>query len=83
VVTALDNGTGAFAHGQTYQGHPVACAAALEVQRIIREQGLVENVRRMGKILSSQLKQRLVGHPHVGDIRGRGLFWGVSCPFLF
>ena len=83
VVTALDNGTGAFVHGQTYQGHPVACAAALEVQRIIREQGLVENVRRMGKILSSRLKQRLVGHPHVGDIRGRGLFWGVSCPFLF
>lgn len=78
VVTALDNGTGAFAHGQTYQGHPVACAAALEVQRIIREQGLVENVRRMGKILSSQLKQRLVGHPHVGDIRGRGLFWGIE-----
>ncbi|OCL12886.1 PLP-dependent transferase [Glonium stellatum] len=78
VVRALEGGSGAFAHGQTYQGHPIACAAALEVQRIIREQNLVENVRRMGGILSSQLKRGLGEHPHVGDIRGRGLFWGIE-----
>lgn len=65
-------------HGHTYQGHPVACAAALEVQRIIREDNLVENVRRTGKILGQLLHQELDGHPNVGNVRGKGLFWGVS-----
>jgi adenosylmethionine-8-amino-7-oxononanoate aminotransferase len=78
VLDALDNGTGAFAHGHTYQGHPVACAAALEVQRIVRKDKLVENGMQMGHVLEKQLKQRLASHPNVGDIRGRGLFWGVS-----
>src|SRR5207244_536635 len=79
VVEVLGKGTGSFAHGQTYQGHPVACAAALEVQREIREKRLLENVVRLGKALEEGLRQRLEGHCHVGDIRGRGLFWGVSC----
>lgn len=78
VVDALDKGTGAFSHGQTYQGHPIACAAALEVQKVIREENLVDNVRKMGIIMESLLRKRLGSHPHVGDIRGRGLFWGVS-----
>jgi len=78
VVDALSRGTGAFAHGQTYQGHPIACAAALEVQRIIREGNLVDNVRRMGALLEKGLKERLADHPNVGNIRGKGLFWGVS-----
>ncbi len=80
VVRALENGTGAFAHGQTYQGHPVACAAALEVLRIIGNERLVENVARRGAYLERLLKDRLADHPNVGDIRGKGLFWGVrSC----
>jgi adenosylmethionine-8-amino-7-oxononanoate aminotransferase len=78
VVDALEKGSGAFAHGQTYQGHPVACAAALEVQKIIREDGLVENAQQMGTLLGKLLKEKLGSHPNVGDIRGRGLFWGVS-----
>lgn len=78
VIDVLRKGTGAFSHGQTYQGHPVACAAALEVQRIIREEGLVDNVRRMGELLASLLEEQLGSHPYVGDIRGRGLFWGVG-----
>ncbi|TKA67182.1 hypothetical protein B0A49_05821 [Cryomyces minteri] len=78
VIDVLSRGTGAFAHGQTYQGHPVSCAAALEVQRIIREEGLVDNVRKMGILLEHGLKQRLADHPNVGDIRGRGLFWGIE-----
>ncbi|KAF2461938.1 pyridoxal phosphate-dependent transferase [Lineolata rhizophorae] len=78
VVDVLDKGTGAFAHGQTYQGHPVACAAALEVQRIVREDRLLENVKAMGKKLEAGLKDRLETHPHVGNIRGRGLFWGIE-----
>lgn len=82
VVDVLDNGTGAFSHGQTYQGHPVACAAALEVQKIIREENLVENAMVMGQLLGSLLTERLKDHPHVGDVRGRGLFWGVSDHFV-
>ncbi len=77
VVRALEKGSGAFAHGQTYQGHPVACAAALEVQRIVTKQRLVENVAERGAYLGRSLRGRLGGHPHVGDIRGKGLFWGV------
>ncbi|KAH0541963.1 hypothetical protein FGG08_003595 [Glutinoglossum americanum] len=78
VVDALDKGTGSFAHGQTYQGHPVSCAAALEVQNIIREGNLVENVRVIGDYLASSLRARIGNHPNVGDIRGRGLFLGIE-----
>lgn len=78
VVDALDKGTGAFAHGQTYQGHPIACAAALEVLRVIDDENLLENVRRMGSLLESLLMDQVVGHPHVGNVRGRGLFWGIE-----
>lgn len=83
VIDVLGKGTGAFSHGQTYQGHPIACAAALEVQRVIREEDLVENVREMGKGLEEGLREKLGEHPHVGDIRGKGLFWGVSCIHYF
>ncbi|OJD34572.1 class iii [Diplodia corticola] len=78
VVDVLQKGTGSFSHGQTYQGHPMACAAAAQVQRIIREDKLCENVRNMGKYLEVLLKQRLENHPNVGNIRGRGLFWGIE-----
>jgi adenosylmethionine-8-amino-7-oxononanoate aminotransferase len=78
IIDALDKGTGAFMHGQTYQGHPVACAAAAEVQRIIQEEDLVRNVSEMGTLLGRGLKERLEGHPYVGDIRGKGLFWGIE-----
>ncbi|KAJ9155036.1 Exocyst complex protein exo70 [Pleurostoma richardsiae] len=78
IVDALSRGTGGFTHGHTYQGHPVGCAAALKVQRIIREDGLLANVRAMGALLSSLLHEKLGGHPNVGDIRGRGLFWALE-----
>lgn len=81
IVQAMDKGTGQFRHGQTYQGHPISCAAAFAVQKTIQEQSLVENVRTMGAYLEAQLKRRFESHPYVGDIRGKGLFWGVSCTF--
>lgn len=71
----------AFSHGHTYQGHPVACAAALEVQRIIRDEKLVDNVREQGILLENLLHGYLDDHPYVGNVRGKGLFWGVSIPF--
>lgn len=67
-----------FVHGQTYQAHPVACAAALEVQRVIQAENLLGNVVERGGQLSRLLMARLASHPHVGDIRGAGLFWGIE-----
>jgi len=78
IVRALADGSGGFLHGQTYQAHPVACAAALEVQRIIREDGLIANVQAMGRRLELALQDRFGNHRHVGDIRGRGLFWALE-----
>jgi adenosylmethionine-8-amino-7-oxononanoate aminotransferase len=74
----LAEGSGGFLHGQTYQAHPVACAAALEVQRIIRDEGLIANVQAMGWRLEAGLQERFGNHRHVGDIRGRGLFWALE-----
>ncbi|EJT77805.1 aminotransferase [Gaeumannomyces tritici R3-111a-1] len=78
VIDVLEQGTGVFVHGHTYQGHAVGCAAALEVQRIIKEDKLLENVRKMGDHLSRGLRERVGGHPNVGDIRGKGLFWSLE-----
>lgn len=75
---AVRAGSGAFQHGHTYMGHATACAAALAVQRVIREDGLLERVRRLGEALAERLQARFGGHPHVGDIRGRGLFRGLE-----
>lgn len=81
VADTLFKGSGAFVHSQTYQGHPVACAAAYEVQQIIQEEKLLENTAAMGEYLGKRLKERLGDHKNVGDIRGRGLAWGV-CSLL-
>jgi hypothetical protein len=78
VVDAVVGGSGFFQHGHTYIGHPVACAAALAVQRALRERDLVSQVRRLGRELETRLRVRFEDHPHVGDIRGRGLFWGLE-----
>lgn len=77
-LSKLTSSTSVFAHAHTYQGHPVGCAAALEVQRIVREDNLVENVREKGEYMGKLLHEQLDGHPYVGNVRGRGLFWSVS-----
>ena len=78
VIDAFRKGSGSFMHGHTYQAHPVACAAALAVQQVIQEDGLIGNVRAMGERLAGGLTERLGNHRHVGDIRGRGLFWALE-----
>ena len=59
-------------------GHATACAAALAVQKAIDAEDLLANVKTQGVALMAALKQRLNSHPHIGDIRGRGLFVGVE-----
>jgi adenosylmethionine-8-amino-7-oxononanoate aminotransferase len=78
IVDAFARGSGLFQHGHTYIGHPVACAAALAVQQVIRRDRLLEAVQRQGRGLRERLQARLGEHPHVGDLRGRGLFLGVE-----
>jgi adenosylmethionine-8-amino-7-oxononanoate aminotransferase len=78
VIEAIRDGSGGFMHGHTYQAHPVASAAALAVQQVIREERLLDNVAAMGALLEQRLTERLGNHRHVGDIRGRGLFWAVE-----
>ena len=78
VFDGIAAGTQVLAHGHTFQAHPTACAAALAVQRIIRRDGVLDNVKAMGRYLESELRQQLARLPYVGDIRGRGLFWAVE-----
>jgi len=78
IVEVFRQGSGLFQHGHTYLGHAVACAAALAVQRVIQREDLLAQVRERGGFLRAQLQETLGAHPHVGDIRGRGLFWGVE-----
>ena len=78
IFDAVAAGSGAFQHSHTYMGHPLACAAALAVQRVIRSDDLLANVRAQGAYLSRRLKERFGNHPFVGDVRGRGLFQGLE-----
>jgi adenosylmethionine-8-amino-7-oxononanoate aminotransferase len=78
IIEAMSAGSGFFQHGHTYLGHAVACAAALAVQQVIERDALLDRTRQAGARLHHLLEQAFVGHPHVGDIRGRGLFWGVE-----
>ncbi len=78
IVQAIQQGSGFFQHGHTYLGHATACAASLAVQQVIRRDNLLARVRTQGEGLRQRLQQALGEHPHVGDIRGRGLFMGVE-----
>ena len=78
VVDPIRDGSGVFQHGHTYLAHPVACAAALAVQEVIRDDGLLEQVRARGALLEERLQDRFGNHRHVGDIRGRGLFLALE-----
>jgi len=71
-------GSGFFQHGHTYLGHAAACAGALAVQRRLHDDGLLGRVAPLGALLEQKLRAAFGAHAHVGDIRGRGLFWGLE-----
>jgi adenosylmethionine-8-amino-7-oxononanoate aminotransferase len=73
VYDAVASGSGALKHGQTYNAHPVGCAAALAVQKIIRDETLLGRVEEAGAGLMQRLHARFGNHPNIGDVRGRGL----------
>jgi len=78
IFDAFANGSGFFQHGHTYLNHPMACAAGLAVQEVVRRDKLLDNVKAMGARLAQRLNDRFHNHANVGDIRGRGLFMAVE-----
>jgi len=75
---AIEQGSGMFQHGHTYLAHPTACAAASVVVTKLAEGGLIDRCQQLGQELDAKLKNAFADHPHVGDIRGRGLFRGLE-----
>jgi hypothetical protein len=71
-------GGGPFVHGFTFSHHVVGAAVAAEVLRILETEDLVSASAEMGIRLRAELDERLAGHPHVGEIRGRGLLAGIE-----
>jgi adenosylmethionine-8-amino-7-oxononanoate aminotransferase len=78
ICQAIDSGSGAFQHGHTYIGHATACAAALAVQQTVRDEHLLDAVQVRGEELATALAACFGNHPHIGNIRGRGLFRGLE-----
>jgi len=78
IIKAIRAGSGFFQHGHTYLGHAIACAASLAVQETIRNERLLDQVVLRGQQLDAKLRERFGDHPHVGDIRGRGLFRAIE-----
>ena len=78
IFQTIADGSGFFQHGHTYLGHPVATAAANKVIGIIGTDDMMEDVRRKGHYLMTALMDRFGQHPHIGDIRGKGLFLGME-----
>ncbi|RDW80105.1 hypothetical protein BP6252_04743 [Coleophoma cylindrospora] len=78
IFDVVANVSGSLAGGHTFQAHPVACASALAVQKIIARDNLVSNVREKGALLADLLEKEIAPLPLVGNIRGRGLFWAVE-----
>jgi taurine---2-oxoglutarate transaminase len=67
-----------FQGGLTYSGHPLACAAGVASIEAFREEGIVENAAAMGDVLREELEKLAERHPSIGEIRGKGLFFGVE-----
>ncbi len=77
-VKTIRAGHGDFAHGGTFSHHPIGAAVGLAVLRYIQEHNLVERARIQGEKLGQKLRAAFGDHPHVGDIRGQGLMWGLE-----
>ena len=78
IYDAIAKGSGFFQHGHTYIGHPTATAAGLAVVKQLLDPAMMPRVRALGGLVERALHRTLGQHAHVGDIRGRGLFWGVE-----
>ncbi|KAL5048564.1 hypothetical protein BDW71DRAFT_213317 [Aspergillus fruticulosus] len=78
VIRGIQRGSSYFVHSHTYQAHAMSCAAALSVQKVLRRDGLVARCAAKGRWLEGALRSTFGERKYVGDIRGKGLFWGVE-----
>lgn len=68
-----------FPGGLTYSGHPLACATAVAVIDVMKEEGMIENAARIGEeVMGPGLAELAKKHQVMGDIRGKGVFWGID-----
>lgn len=68
----------AGAHGGTFGGNPVSCAAALATLEVLVEGGAIENAAEMGDYFIDKVRSMQVRHPEIGDVRGLGLMIGME-----
>lgn len=74
-----DYGEGkAFPHSHTYAGNPIGCATALAVQKIMKEQHILETAAENAKWLTAELSKAFAHHPNVGEIRHIGLIHAIE-----
>ena len=78
IYATLRDGSGILQNGQTHVNHPFACAIALEVQKTITDENLIEAVNRQGNRLRNGLQRIADKNSFIGDVRGRGLFLGIE-----
>ncbi|KAH9054116.1 PLP-dependent transferase [Lactarius vividus] len=86
VADGIRDNNGFWKHGHTYQAHPISCAAAVAVQKVIAAENLLENGRQTGEFLAQLLRERLLSldalaRPFTSDIRGGGSLWLVEFDF--
>ncbi len=67
-----------FAHGHTYEAHPMTLKPAIATIHEMQRLGLVERARQLAPYMEDKLKELKYKHPSIGDVRGLGLFWGVE-----
>ena len=77
-VDQICHALGDFNHGGTFSHHAVGAAAGLATLRILQREKLVENAAAIGPYVNTKLHHTFAHHTHIGDIRGRGLFWGLE-----
>lgn len=78
IYDTIANGSGFFQHGHTYMAHATAMAGSLAVLDALENERILARVNPMGEALMARLQHRFGEHPHIGDIRGRGLFQALE-----
>jgi len=67
-----------FCHGHTYANHTLCCAAGVAAVEEYRRLGLIGHAKKMGRVLGKRLMELEDDHVSVGEVRGKGLFWGIE-----
>ena len=78
IAEVLDKSESPWMHAYTYSAHPVGCAVALRNLQILEQEGLPAQAAEKGAYLLAGLRAELASHPHVGEVRGKGLMCAVE-----